>query len=266
MARASVLAAANPTQNSYDGTKTLAANVNLSQPVMSRFDLFFILRDKPEDRALDLAVAQHILKQHKFYDNPDVSETTEDGITQDELRLYIWSAKRLNPKMTLESRRMLVRAYKRLRQASNRKPGAFPVTVRQLESMIRLSEGIARIFLEDTILPEYVEYAFELMQATQGDGVGETITLEMDEEERAEMEEAGEQVEPEENKDQSKTAEENAKARIDFFRLLPQRELFSFGRRMYCASYDELRRRICGDPAEQIWSANIFEIISIHSC
>ena len=48
-ARASVLAAANPVKNTYDASKTLEANVSLTPPIMSRFDLFFILRDNPED-------------------------------------------------------------------------------------------------------------------------------------------------------------------------------------------------------------------------
>ena len=72
-------------------------------------------------------------------------------------------------------RKYLVRAYKRLRQASVRRPGAYPVTVRQLEALIRLSEAVARIFLSATVKPEFVEYAFELIQFSQGEGVGEKI-------------------------------------------------------------------------------------------
>ena len=40
-AKASVLAAANPVKDTYDASKTLEANGNLSAPIMSRFDLFF---------------------------------------------------------------------------------------------------------------------------------------------------------------------------------------------------------------------------------
>eukprot|EP00392_Amoebophrya_sp_AT5.2_P010795 g10862.t1 len=170
-AKASVLAAANPTKNSYDPSKPLAANVNLSAPIMSRFDLFFLLLDY--------------------------------GGT----RWYISSAQKVNPKMDHESRKTLVRAYRRLRQAALRKPGAYAITVRQLESLIRLSEAIARLYLEETITKQYVEYAFELMQQSQGEGIGENIDLEPDEEEQEEEqrergerrgEEAGEGGEAEE--------------------------------------------------------------------
>lgn len=44
-ARTSILAAANPVSGRYDRSKSLKQNVNLSAPIMSRFDLFFILVD-----------------------------------------------------------------------------------------------------------------------------------------------------------------------------------------------------------------------------
>jgi len=185
-AKASVLAAANPTKNSYDPSKPLAANVNLSAPIMSRFDLFFLLLDRPDDNVLDQEIAQHIIRMHVCYDQPASIETSIDGITQEELKKYISSAQKVNPKMDHESRKTLVRAYRRLRQAALRKPGAYAITVRQLESLIRLSEAIARLYLEETITKQYVEYAFELMQQSQGEGIGENIDLEPDEEEQEE--------------------------------------------------------------------------------
>lgn len=44
-ARTSILAAANPVGGRYDRSKSLKQNVNLTAPIMSRFDLFFILVD-----------------------------------------------------------------------------------------------------------------------------------------------------------------------------------------------------------------------------
>ena len=67
-AKTSILAAANPTQNTYDATKPLTYNVNLTAPIMSRFDLFFILLDRPEDERFDMEVAKHILARHIFTD------------------------------------------------------------------------------------------------------------------------------------------------------------------------------------------------------
>lgn len=71
--RASVLAAANPIGGRYDRTKTLRANINMSAPIMSRFDLFFVVLDEAEhDR--DLRIANHILDVHM-----DALELKEEG-------------------------------------------------------------------------------------------------------------------------------------------------------------------------------------------
>jgi DNA replicative helicase MCM subunit Mcm2 (Cdc46/Mcm family) len=81
---------------SYDPTKSLAANVNLTSPIMSRFDLFFIVRDSGEDEELDMKVADHILKMHEVAmsdkdidEMADVNMDGDDGdlkVTQDDLR------------------------------------------------------------------------------------------------------------------------------------------------------------------------------------
>lgn len=45
-ARTSILAAANPIGGRYDRSKSLQQNIQLSAPIMSRFDLFFVLIDE----------------------------------------------------------------------------------------------------------------------------------------------------------------------------------------------------------------------------
>lgn len=47
--RCSVLAAANPVGGHYDCNKTINENLKLSSALLSRFDLVFILLDKPEE-------------------------------------------------------------------------------------------------------------------------------------------------------------------------------------------------------------------------
>ena len=44
-ARTSILAAANPLFGRYDKSKALKYNINISPPIMSRFDLFFVICD-----------------------------------------------------------------------------------------------------------------------------------------------------------------------------------------------------------------------------
>merc|ERR1719473_2239906 len=63
-ARTSILAAANPKHGRYDRTKTLRTNIDISAPIMSRFDLFFIVLDECDDVS-DLHIAQHIVATHR---------------------------------------------------------------------------------------------------------------------------------------------------------------------------------------------------------
>ena len=66
-ARASILAAANPVFGRYDRTRTLRFNVNISAPIMSRFDIFFLIFDEKNDDE-DYQIAKHIVNMHRLKD------------------------------------------------------------------------------------------------------------------------------------------------------------------------------------------------------
>jgi len=66
-ARTSILAAANPTMGRYDASRTLRYNVAISPPIMSRFDLFFVIIDQ-KDETEDMLIAQHIVNMHRERD------------------------------------------------------------------------------------------------------------------------------------------------------------------------------------------------------
>ena len=66
-ARTSILAAANPRQGRYNRTKPLRHNVDISPPIMSRFDLFFVIFDEKNDEQ-DLQIARHIVNMHRLQD------------------------------------------------------------------------------------------------------------------------------------------------------------------------------------------------------
>ncbi|KAK7337029.1 hypothetical protein VNO77_17587 [Canavalia gladiata] len=61
--RTSVLAAANPVGGHYNRAKTVNENLKMSAALLSRFDLIFILLDKP-DELLDKRVSEHIMSLH----------------------------------------------------------------------------------------------------------------------------------------------------------------------------------------------------------
>eukprot|EP00977_Amphora_coffeiformis_P014439 scaffold4052_cov213-Amphora_coffeaeformis.AAC.6 len=165
-ARASILAAANPIMGRYDRTKTLKANVALSAPILSRFDLFFVVLDDCNPEA-DRRVAQHILNVHR---NKNANQQQQAvPFTKEQMQRYIRFARTINPHLTQESQRVLVDCYRKLRQGdsmgrTNRT--AYRITVRQLESMIRLSEALARLHCDTEIKPDYVREAFRLLKTS----------------------------------------------------------------------------------------------------
>eukprot|EP00826_Nyctotherus_ovalis_P007445 TRINITY_DN11868_c0_g1_i11.p1 TRINITY_DN11868_c0_g1~~TRINITY_DN11868_c0_g1_i11.p1 ORF type:complete len:521 (-),score=110.70 TRINITY_DN11868_c0_g1_i11:324-1886(-) len=158
-ARTSVLAAANPVLGRYDTSKSLKYNINISPPIMSRFDLFFIVLDKRMDE-MDRAIARHIVNLHRRKDDAIIP----DFSTQD-LQRYIRFARALKPQFTKEAAEVLREEYKALRQSDvSKQKISYRITVRQLESIIRLSEALARAHLEDTITEEYVREASRLLK------------------------------------------------------------------------------------------------------
>lgn len=140
----------------------LQANVALSAPILSRFDLFFVVLDdcNPES---DRQVAQHILNVHRCQE-----KAVQPPFSTDQMRRYIKFVRTLNPKITPESQRVMVECYRKLRQGDSlgRSRSAYRITVRQLESMIRLSEALARLYCADEIQPSYVREAYRLLKTS----------------------------------------------------------------------------------------------------
>ena len=95
-ARASILAAANPIGGRYDKKKTLKHNINLSAPIMSRFDLFFILVDECVE-TIDYAIARKIVDIHDDQEVP-VAQTPYSIL---DVQRYICFARQFKPKVPL---------------------------------------------------------------------------------------------------------------------------------------------------------------------
>lgn len=159
-ARTSILAAANPIGGRYDRKKTLRSNVAMTAPIMSRFDLFFVVLDECDEKT-DLNIAKHIVNVHRFQD-----EAINPEFSTEALQRYIRYARTFNPKLTPEAADVLVEKYRILRQddASGAGRNSYRITVRQLESMIRLSEAIARANCTSEITPVFVREAYSLLK------------------------------------------------------------------------------------------------------
>eukprot|EP00871_Galdieria_phlegrea_P001188 jgi/Galph1/206/GphlegSOOS_G4959.1 len=158
-ARTAILAAANPVGGRYDRSKTLKQNLAMSAPIMSRFDLFFVILDECEELS-DYHIAEYILRVHK-----DGNQTALSPFSQEQLKRYIRYARTIQPKLTEDAMQLLVHYYQRLRQSDSQGgKTSYRITVRQLESMIRLSEALARLHLDDHVQPKYVKEAARLLK------------------------------------------------------------------------------------------------------
>ena len=170
MTRTSILAAANPVYGRYDTTKTLKSNIDISAPIMSRFDLFFVILDECNNYS-DLNIARHIVnlqkEGHINYNQDEVNDPTRKFYTQEDVSLYLRYAKNFKPKFRQDSAEVLRDEYVKLRanDISSQK-SSYRITVRQLESLIRLSEALAKVHLSDVILPLFVKEAARLLQTS----------------------------------------------------------------------------------------------------
>ncbi|XP_029049323.2 DNA replication licensing factor Mcm6 [Osmia bicornis bicornis] len=156
-ARTSILAAANPIGGRYDRKKSLQQNVQLTAPIMSRFDLFFIIVDECNE-IVDNAIAKRIVDLH--CDNWQDFETV---YSQHEIVRYINFAKHFKPVLSHEASDYLVDSYTTLRQRTGSGSGKWRVTVRQLESLIRLSEAMAKLECSDEVIIKHVKEAKRLL-------------------------------------------------------------------------------------------------------
>lgn len=159
-ARTSILAAANPIGGRYNRKMGLRANLNMTAPIMSRFDMFFVVLDDCNER-IDTQLASHIVDLHMLRD-----DAIDPPFSAEQLSRYIKYAKTFKPRMTKEARDYLVTRYKELRadDAQGLGRSSYRITVRQLESMIRLSEAIARANCTEEITPTFVSEAYDLLR------------------------------------------------------------------------------------------------------
>uniref|UniRef100_A0A8C8K0Q4 DNA replication licensing factor MCM6 n=1 Tax=Oncorhynchus tshawytscha TaxID=74940 RepID=A0A8C8K0Q4_ONCTS len=172
------------------GVKSLKQNVNLSAPIMSRFDLFFILVDDCNE-VTDYAIARRIVDLHSRIEN-----SVDRLYSLDEIRRYLLFARQFKPKISGESEEFIVEQYKRLRQRDGSggvAKSAWRITVRQQESMIRLSEGMARMHCCDEVQPKHVKEAFRLLNKSIVRVETPDVNLDQEMEEEEEEEE-GENV------------------------------------------------------------------------
>lgn len=145
-ARTSILAACNPVFGKYDPFRNIVENVNLPIPLLTRFDLVFVLRDIP-DRARDEELAKHVLTIHRKGDY-----VSAPSVPFNVLRKYLTYARKLEPALTKEAEDKILEYYLQMRGIGSE--SMITVTPRQLEALIRLGTARARIMLHDKVTEE----------------------------------------------------------------------------------------------------------------
>ncbi len=161
-AETTVLAAGNPKLGRFDPYTPIPQQIDISPALLSRFDIIFIIRDLP-NRKQDEAIATHVLEEHK--QNP-----IRDVIDPKLLRKYIaYSKQKIKPKLTDEAIDEIKTFYIRLRNQPGRadsevKP--IPVTARQLEGIIRMSEAHAKLRLSKEVTRDDAKVAIELLKVS----------------------------------------------------------------------------------------------------
>ena len=157
-ARCPVLAAANPKLGRFTPGEEPQRELNLPPTLLSRFDLILIILDVP-DAERDQHLAEAILAQHQRAEGREASRhrggSPASGLgtglfSQDFLRKYVaYSKQRVFPTMDQDAYERLKDYYTGMRRLAERQsegeaPRPIPVTPRQLEALIRLTEASAR--------------------------------------------------------------------------------------------------------------------------
>src|SRR5918993_1288274 len=155
-ARTSILSAANPLYGKYDPFKNITENVNLPVPLLTRFDLVYVVRDTPE-KEKDSRIASHILEIHR-----DTEHAAQPVIDIDLFSKYLAFSKQREAKLTGEAINLIRSYYMKMRNVESE--GMITVTPRQLEGLVRLATARARLLLKDYVDSEDAERAIYLIQ------------------------------------------------------------------------------------------------------
>ncbi|XP_023237196.1 DNA helicase MCM8-like isoform X2 [Centruroides sculpturatus] len=211
-ARTSILAAANPVGGHYNKAKTVSENIRLGSALLSRFDLVFILLDKPNEE-LDDKLSKHVIALHSgksessqqssalskassqisFVSRLDCSSLDDKNFLEDRLkfqhgeicdpiphqllRKYVaYARKNIKPKLTHDAAKTLQNFYLELRK-NHQTSDSTPITTRQLESMKRLTEARARVELRDQCTKQDALDIVELMKFSMIDTYSDQFGL-----------------------------------------------------------------------------------------
>uniref|UniRef100_A0A0L8I367 DNA replication licensing factor MCM5 n=1 Tax=Octopus bimaculoides TaxID=37653 RepID=A0A0L8I367_OCTBM len=167
--RCSVLAAANSVFGRWDDTKG-EENIDFMPTILSRFDMIFIIKDE-HDENRDVILAKHVMNVH--LNSLQQKEKQEGELSIETLKKYIaYCRLKCGPRISVSAAEKLRGRYVLLRNGASeyeRETGkkiSIPITVRQLEAIVRISESLAKMRLEPFATDSDVDEALRLFQVS----------------------------------------------------------------------------------------------------
>eukprot|EP00915_Cephaloidophora_sp_WS-2016_P003154 GHVH01004246.1.p1 GENE.GHVH01004246.1~~GHVH01004246.1.p1 ORF type:complete len:811 (+),score=102.58 GHVH01004246.1:144-2576(+) len=193
--KCSVLSAANPAFGSFDFSKDTSEQHDFETTILSRFDLIWLIKDE-KDYNRDRKIANHIFDLFVSSDRDARQRRSDKFVLKDSenrdimstefLKRYLkYARKNVAPRLTDSGANRLENYYievrDQCRNSTQRRVDQIPITVRQLESLVRLSESLAKMHLNDHVQPEHVEEAMRLFNdatvaSSHSAHIGEALT------------------------------------------------------------------------------------------
>ncbi|KAL6939511.1 minichromosome maintenance protein 5 [Hanseniaspora osmophila] len=191
--RTSVLAAANPIYGRYDDMKSPGENIDFQTTILSRFDMIFIVKDEHNEQR-DISIANHVMNIHTGRGNNNNHNNDPNNIAgnnQNEnsdfeevpietLKKYVsYCRAKCAPRLSqpaserLSSHFVNIRKQLLINELEAREKSSIPITIRQLEAIIRITESLAKLELSPVATEAHVNEAIRLFQASTMDAASQ---------------------------------------------------------------------------------------------
>lgn len=177
--RTSVLAAANPIYGRYDESRSPGENIDFQTTILSRFDMIFIVKDEHnEDR--DISIANHVINIHTGNNSQEQDHPDHEEMSMEKLKRYIqYCRAKCAPRLSYQASQKLSSQFVNIRkqlsvnELESNERATIPITVRQLEAIIRITESLAKLELSPIAHERHVDEAIRLFQASTMDAASQ---------------------------------------------------------------------------------------------
>ncbi|EIW66034.1 hypothetical protein TREMEDRAFT_35470, partial [Tremella mesenterica DSM 1558] len=162
-ARTSILAAANPLYGRYNPKISPVENINLPAALLSRFDILFLILDTPS-RDDDERLAQHVTYVHMYNTHPELDF---QPVSPTLMRYYIAECRKVRPIVPTAMSEYIVSSYVQMRKQQKEDEAEDKlhtyVSARTLLAVLRLSQALARLRMDNVVGQGDVDEALRLM-------------------------------------------------------------------------------------------------------